>query len=80
MSEPEEGKQRGTNPWVKAGVFGALGMEFVATAIAGVYIGSWLDGYFDIGPIGTIGCLFAAFIGAGIHTAVITKRFVDSED
>jgi F0F1-type ATP synthase assembly protein I len=80
MSEPDEGNKRGLNPWVKAGVFGALGIEFVATAVAGVYIGSWLDERFDIAPLGTLGCLFAALIGAGVHTFVITKRFVDDDE
>jgi F0F1-type ATP synthase assembly protein I len=79
VSEPDEDKKRGTNPWVKAGVFGALGMEFVATAIAGVVIGGWVDGRFDIEPLGTIACLFAALLGAGVHTFVITKRFVDDD-
>lgn len=80
MSEPDEGEKRGQNPWVKAGVFGALGMEFVATALAGVWLGQWLDKLYDIEPLGTIVCLFLALIGAGVHTAVITKRFVDSDD
>lgn len=80
MSEPEDGNKRGQNPWVKAGVFGALGMEFVFTALAGVWLGQYLDERWDIEPLGTIVCLFLALTGAGVHTVVITKRFVDNDD
>lgn len=80
MNEPDDHPKKGNNPWVKAGIFGALGMEFVATALAGVWLGQFLDKRYDIEPLGTIVCLFLALIGAGVHTAVITKRFVDNDD
>ena len=67
------------NPWVKAGLFGALGTEFVAFTLAGVWGGTFIDERFGTDPWGLLGCLFVCLMGAAIHVYQITKRFLIDE-
>ncbi|QED29342.1 AtpZ/AtpI family protein [Microvenator marinus] len=61
---------------VKLGVLSALGFEFVAFTLIGVFLGQWLDARFDIEPWGLLGSLLLAMIAAGVHVAAIAKRFI----
>lgn len=78
--EKPDGKSRGSNPWVTAGIFGALGIEFVSLVFGGFWIGSMLDERFDVAPWATVGMLVLCLVGGGAHVVLITKRFVALED
>lgn len=67
------------NPWVRAGIFGALGFEFVAFTLAGVWGGNLIDDYFQSSPWGLLACLLLALLGAGVHVVQITRRFLIDE-
>lgn len=64
---------------VRAGIFGALGTEFVALTLAGVWAGTYLDERFRIEPFGLLACLLLGMVGAGYHIVRITQRFLDDE-
>ncbi len=68
------------NPWVKAGIFGALGFEFIGFTLVGVMLGNWIDGKYDSEPVGLLVCLLVAMMAAGLHVFTITKRFLADED
>lgn len=72
--KPDEPKR---SPLVKAGVFAALGTEFVAFTLVGVYGGIWVDERFDTAPFGLLACLILTLLAAGIHTVQISKRFME---
>ena len=65
-----------SSPLVKVGVLAALGFEFVAFTLVGVYAGIWLDERFDTEPFGLILCLILALTAAGIHIMKISQRFI----
>lgn len=80
VTEPNDDTPEQRSPWVKAGVFGALGFEFLGFTLVGVLIGEWLDQRFDIEPWGLLGMLLLAFVTAGIHIFTISKRFLAEEE
>lgn len=67
------------NPWVRAGIFGALGTEFVAFTLAGVWGGNAFDEHFHTQPWGLLGCLLLTLVAAAIHVVTITRRFLIDE-
>lgn len=67
------------NLLVRAGIFGALGTEFVGLTLAGVWAGSYLDKRFDIEPFGLLVCLLIGMFGASVHIVRITRRFLVDE-
>jgi len=64
------------SPIVKVGVLAALGFEFVAFTLVGVYGGIWIDQRFDSEPFGLVLCLIVALAAAGLHIVRISKRFI----
>lgn len=69
-----EGPRR--SPLVKVGVLAALGFEFVAFTLVGVYGGIWIDERFGTEPFGLLLCLILALAAAGTHIVRISKRFI----
>lgn len=67
------------NPWVRAGLFGALGTEFVAFTLGGVWAGNFVDERFGTAPWGLLGFLVLGLIGAGVHIYQITKKFLTED-
>ena len=65
------------SPWVVAGVFGALGFEFVGFTIGGYLVGKAIDDYFATEPFGVIICIALGLVGVFIHIYRISKRFVE---
>ena len=80
VTESNDEKPKERSLVVKAGIFGALGFEFLGFTLVGVLLGQWLDQRFDIEPWGLLGSLLLAFITAGIHIVTITKRFLAEEE
>lgn len=80
VTESNEDKPKESSLLVKAGIFGALGFEFLGFTLVGVLLGQWLDQRFDIEPWGLMGSLLLAFLAAGIHIFTITKRFLAEEE
>ncbi len=58
-----------------------LGLSMALPIVAGVYLGSWLDGYFDTQPILLIVCLIIFSIGSFINlfklAGIKKKKTVD---
>ena len=69
-------KRRGTSPWVTAGIAGALGMEFVAATVGGLWLGHLADQRFGSEPLGLIVGMVLALIGVGVHIFGIVKKFL----
>ncbi len=77
MSDPKpDGEKKEKNLLLVTGIVGALGFEFVGVVIVCFYIGSKLDGRFDVGPWGTVGCLALGMIGAAWHVYLLSKRYL----
>mgnify|MGYP001146774021 CR=1 FL=1 len=76
MEDQDSKHKKHTNPWVKAGIFGGLGIEFVGFTFVGVIAGTWIDGKFDSSPTGLLICLALSMVAAGLHIYAITKRFL----
>ena len=57
MSNPNE------NPWRAVALVSAIGIDLAICVIAGVWLGRWLDGYFDTNPLFLI---LGIFLGLGI--------------
>ena len=79
MANPDK-PHRPKSPWVKAGIFGALGFEFIGFTLVGVLLGNWIDTKFDSEPFGLLVCLAISMMAAGLHLFTITKRFLSEED
>lgn len=79
MSGSDDDRQV-SNPWVKAGVFGALGFEFIGFTLVGVFVGQWLDARYEMAPWGLLGMLTLAIVAAGAHIITITRRFLREEE
>ena len=62
------------NLWVKASVAGALGFEFVGFVLAGVFIGTQIDAYFDSFPLGLLSSLTLALVGVSWHIYRVCRR------
>lgn len=76
----DEGKKGEDSPWKTAGIFGALGTEFVGSTIGGYFVGQLLDERFDTTPWFTLGCILLGLVVAGWHVILITRRFVARDE
>ena len=76
-SDPGDGTEEEPNPWLVAGVFGALGFEFVGFIVGGWVVGSAIDNYFGTEPYGTLGCILLGLVGVLWHIFRVSKRFLD---
>lgn len=73
-------KETGPSPLLQAGIFGALGFQFVAVVIVSYFMGDWLDDKYGTSPWGVLVLIILGMVGTGIHTYRITKRFVMDEE
>lgn len=64
------------SPWLVAGVFGALGFEFVGFIVGGWVVGSAIDDYFGTEPYGTLICILLGLVGVLWHVYRVSKRFL----
>lgn len=79
-SDDESSDSSSPNLWVKAGIAGALGFEFVGFILAGVFVGAQIDAYFDSHPIGLLSSMAVAIIGVSWHIYRVCRRvYVDDE-
>ncbi len=65
------------SPWFVAGVFGALGFEFVGFIIGGYIVGAFIDGRFDTHPWGVITMVLLGLLGVLWHIYRVAKRFLE---
>ena len=47
MSEDNKPKD---SAYQALGIYGAIGFQLAASVVGGLYLGNWLDGYFDTKP------------------------------
>ena len=74
-SNDDSDEQR--SPWVVAGVFGALGFEFVGFTIGGYIVGRIVDDHFATEPFGVIIGIALGLIGVFWHIYRVSKRFIE---
>ena len=79
MTDPSPTPRTGS-PWVKAGIVGALGGEFVGAIIAGTYLGHWVDERFETQPVGLLVGMMLGLVGVSVHIVRIAKRFLLQEE
>lgn len=65
------------SPWVVAGVFGALGFEFVGFIVGGALIGAFIDDYFGTDPWGVIVMMFVGLAGVSVHIFHVAGRYLE---
>jgi F0F1-type ATP synthase assembly protein I len=65
------------SPWYIAGVFGALGFEFVGFVVGGFIVGAYLDSTFGWAPWGVIACVLLGLIAVLWHSYLVAKRFLE---
>jgi len=79
-SEPDETgpqKEEEKSPWIVAGVFGALGFEFVGFIIGGYFIGAVIDDNFATAPWGVTTMMLLGLVAVLWHTYRVAKRFLE---
>lgn len=76
-SEPNDTPSEERSPWYVAGVFGALGFEFVGFTIGGYIVGAAIDGRFDTHPWGVITMVLLGLLGVLWHIYRVAKRFLE---
>ena len=76
----DDGKEGEESLWKTAGIFGALGTEFVGSTVGGYIVGQWLDERFDTAPWLTLGCILLGLVAAGWHVYLITRRFIARDE
>ena len=65
------------SPWLVAGVFGALGFEFVGFVVGGYIVGNLIDDKFGTQPWGVLVCVLLGLVGVLWHVYRVSKRFLD---
>ncbi|MFP4600290.1 MAG: AtpZ/AtpI family protein [Persicimonas sp.] len=65
------------SPWVVAGVFAALGFEFVGFIVGGLLVGAYIDKSFGTGPWGVLVMVLLGLVGVLVHIYHVAKRFLD---
>lgn len=73
----ESTQERETSPWVIAGVYGALGFEFVGFIVGGYLVGQAIDEWLGSYPVATLACIALGLVGVLWHTYRISKRFLE---
>lgn len=76
-SEPSDTSTEERSPWLVAGVFGALGFEFVGFIVGGYIVGAFIDGRLDTDPWGVITMVFLGLVGVLWHIYRVAKRFLE---
>lgn len=66
-------------PFGKAAKYLAVGLEFPSTIIGGLFLGYFLDLYWDTSPWFTTALTLLALVGAFIRLVQCLKRFSDQE-
>lgn len=77
-AQPGDGEgEEEHSPWFVAGVFGALGFEFVGFIIGGYVVGYAVDSKFGTEPWGVLVCVLLGLVGVLWHVYRVAKRFLD---
>ncbi|QDG50827.1 AtpZ/AtpI family protein [Persicimonas caeni] len=76
-SDADEQPTEERSPWLVAGVFGALGFEFVGFIIGGYIVGALIDGQFGTHPWGVIVMVLLGLVGVLWHIYRVAKRFLE---
>lgn len=63
------------NPWLIAGVVGALGFEFVGFMIVGALLGTWIDRRWEVAPYGLLLTMLLMLLSVSWHIFRIIQRF-----
>lgn len=73
----DKGKKEEQSPWLVAGVFGALGFEFVGFIVGGYIVGALIDDRFHTAPWGVMTMVLLGLVGVLWHTYRVAKRFLE---
>jgi F0F1-type ATP synthase assembly protein I len=65
------------SPWLVAGVFGALGFEFVGFILGGYIVGAFIDDRFGTAPWGVMTMVLLGLVAVLWHTYRVAKRFLE---
>ncbi len=65
------------SPWYVAGIFGALGFEFVGFIVGGYVVGAFIDHKLGTGPWGAVTCVLLGLLGALWHIYRVAKNFME---
>lgn len=77
VKSPDEEEDSGVS-WAKAGLAGALGFEFVALLVGGLFAGYWVDEQLQSSPVGMLIGLFAGMLAATVHIWRMATRLLGS--
>lgn len=74
---PDEDEEEDSGvSWAKAGLAGALGFEFVALLVGGLFAGYWVDEQLQSAPVGMLIGLFAGMLAATVHIWRMATRLL----
>lgn len=76
-SDTDETAAEEQSAWYVAGVFGALGFEFVGFIIGGYIVGDIIDGKFGTEPWGVVTMVLLGLLGVLWHIYRVAKRFLE---
>ena len=63
------------NPLFTYGKYGAIGFEFAAATIGGIFLGSYIDSYFGTSPWGTFLGAVGGMAGAIYRLTLVLQKF-----
>lgn len=66
--------------WLKAGIAAGLGFELIGFVLAGAFIGTQIDARFETSPWGLLVSMGLAFVAAGWHIYLVSRRITSQED
>jgi len=69
-------KPRGGSPYAALAVYGAAGLQLAVSVVAGLLIGTYLDGRFGSGPWLAVAGLILGFAG-GMTNLIMMVRALD---
>lgn len=75
-TEPDSAPQE-HSPWYVAGVFGALGFEFVGFIVGGYIVGALIDDHFGTAPWGVVITVLLGLVGVLWHVYRVAKNFLE---
>jgi F0F1-type ATP synthase assembly protein I len=62
------------NPLFTYGKYGALGFEFAAATLGGIFLGSYIDSHFGTGPWGTMLGAIGGMAGAVYRLVTVLQQ------
>lgn len=78
-ADGESGDSSGSM-WVKTGIAAGLGFELLGLVLAGAYVGTRVDARFDTSPVGLLVSMGLAFVVAGWHIYLVSRRLSSEDD